>query len=477
MLFVLVTLVSVLITMPLSTRCQNVSLQSDKLLYAHSSLGGISSSIKDSDENYIMLIRLTDGIFFTKTNAKGDVEWMKKLDVYHLSDVCFVENKQGGFLVSYLSEQSNNLSVLYVNKDGSVLRDMKSIGAGHSSPYAITNAYDDGYIIVGAVYPSGHGSPNPFVMKIDKYANIVWRKIYHNADYGSARLIMKTHDGNYIVAGHSDNEFGWVTKINKVGDQVWKHDYHEFFVGSISSVLENQNGDYVLVGHHARDRHDYLRLLILKVDHHGNKIWQKKYDNQSEGLSHTFALSIKENKDGTYFVSGGSYFIDNAYHPAPLLLLIDSDGNEVGRHDSYRERDTYTGVKILASSEDTHEVIGMFYDKKADRYCIRTLTFVQSESLTEAVSITNFSVDLVSVKDHVYRAKACISTRQPCKVSLYVNDTLVFSIDQEVVVPVDCGVNLNQPLVLQEGNNVIKIIVTDSTGSTITKTQSILTKK
>ena len=112
-------------------------------------------------------------------------------------------------------------------------------------PYSIKATTDGGTIVAGYT-DSKDGDISAFpnreywdlwVLKLNKCGEIQWEKSFGGTNYESARDIVQTSDGGYIVAGETNSTDGgvvagyggtkdiWILKLNALGNLVWQKRY------------------------------------------------------------------------------------------------------------------------------------------------------------------------------------------------------------------------------------------------------------
>src|SRR6202008_1037230 len=76
-----------------------------------------------------------------------------------------------------------------------------------------------------------------WVVKLDRCGNIQWERSFGGSNYESARDVVQTTDGGYIVAGETNSTDGgvmpgfggtkdiWILKLNATGTLIWQKRY------------------------------------------------------------------------------------------------------------------------------------------------------------------------------------------------------------------------------------------------------------
>lgn len=171
---------------------------------------------------------------------------------------------------------------------------------------------DDGYLMGG----SGK------VVKVDMSGDMIWETSL-NATVNSA---LEVSDG-YILAGYAGppgtRVVFWLGKMDNEGSLKWSHIYGYYgtgnpYIESAKSVVQTRDGGYLLAGNTGENY-----AWVVKTDAHGNELWNRTYGGGEED-----ARAILRGNDGGYVVAGytGTYGTDDW---DAWLLKIDEQGNEV----------------------------------------------------------------------------------------------------------------------------------------------------
>ena len=226
-------------------------------LLAGSSEGKIGyEKSEDSRGNWI-------DYWIIKLDASGNQLWDKTIGgpaVDGLGDV--VETDDGGFLLG-----------------------------GHSFGQDLGNGYEK------TAVPHNY-SEDYWIVKIDANGDKIWDKIYGGEKYESCTKIIKTHDGNYLLAGSSNSAASyekseesrgnydfWLVKIDPDGNQIWDKTIGGNDGDYLRKAILTPDGGFLLGGGSSSDTgfeksqnnkggNDYW---VVKTDLHGNVEWDRTY--------------------------------------------------------------------------------------------------------------------------------------------------------------------------------------------------------
>jgi predicted secreted protein len=205
-----------------------------------------------------------------KLDSSGNQTWAKTFggtgdDTAHSVQ----QTSDGGYIVAGQKESSVGsgnkvMWVLKLNSSGdSVWAKTLSGGSQYDGAWSVQQTADSGYIVAGAIIPSGELLLVDRVLKLDSYGNQTWAKSFGAA---GAASVQQTTDGGFIVAGDTYPNFtGWVQKLDASGNQLWANTFTEYHV--INSVQQTTDGGFIMAGNTMQSDFNYW---VLKLDASGN---------------------------------------------------------------------------------------------------------------------------------------------------------------------------------------------------------------
>ena len=270
----------------------------------------------------------TKGIFVSKFNSSGTIQWIQKMPAHLTHANGFTVDKTGnasiiggfgnnGFIQTptiILTSNSNNMYLIKFNTLGvlqfAIKSDLGSSAIGENvSSDDKGNIYIIGKFINKVVLPcTSFTSPSVnhcFLVKYSPTGTCLWAKHLKSwsFDGGAANSKIKTDkDGNSYISGHFFNNFQFdSTKINS------HHDLSEY----------DQD------------------IFLAKVDSSGNLLWVRVLGGNSQELSGPLSIDIAGNTYlSGYFSSDPAYFDSrslNRLYPMPkdnyFTAKYNRDGN------------------------------------------------------------------------------------------------------------------------------------------------------
>lgn len=185
---------------------------------------------------------------------------------------------------------------------------------------SIIGCTDGGFMITGNIddyYRDGF-----YVMKIDSHGEKLWDQAYFSSR-SWAGPITETMDGSYMILGGDEVGY-YVVKIDSEGEIIQRNRLQTVPKAYFRTIVRNGEG-FILAGHAREDMGEWNRmnLLLLGLDRHGNKTWERIYRKER----HLEALDILPSGDG--FIVVGEYAQPEQPWGHAYFLRIDDCGNEI----------------------------------------------------------------------------------------------------------------------------------------------------
>ncbi|MBN8687229.1 MAG: gliding motility-associated C-terminal domain-containing protein [Chitinophagales bacterium] len=231
-------------------------------------------------------------------------------------------------------------------------------GGNVDIPYTIKITTDGG-TIAGGYTDSRDGdiTPQPnrdywdlWLVKLDKCGQIQWEKSVGGTGYESARDLVQTSDGGYLVLGETNSTDGgviagyggtkdiWLLKFSGTGNLEWQKRYGGTGLDVGNHIEALRDGSYLIAASSTsndgdiRNNHStgtYTDGVLMKVDAAGNLLWSKCF-----GGTKNEELFDIEVINGTIFATGFTNSVDGDIPPSQKnydvwLLAIDGNGNKV----------------------------------------------------------------------------------------------------------------------------------------------------
>jgi gliding motility-associated-like protein len=231
-------------------------------------------------------------------------------------------------------------------------------GSSTEIPYSIKCTADGGTIVAGYT-DSKDGEVQAhlhrdywdlWILKLDKCGNIQWEKSFGGTDYETAKDVVQTSDGGYIVLGETSSTDGdvvpgyestrdiWVLRIDVNGSLLWQKRFGGTGLDVGNNIYAMADGNYLIAASSSSNDGDisgnhgtggYTDGVLLKIDPNGKKLWSKCFG----GSKNDELLSIQVT-GSKIFVAGYANSIDGDIPVTQKnydvwLLATDLNGNKL----------------------------------------------------------------------------------------------------------------------------------------------------
>lgn len=202
---------------------------------------------------------------------------------------------------------------------------MRNVFGGTSSDVmsSIVRTSDGGYATAGSSQSSnGDASLNQggydfWIIKYNSRGSIVWQKTFGGTGDDTARSIIQTADGGYVIAGDTNSNNGnvsgfhgvidmWIIKISSSGALQWQRSLGGTSFDYSFSIVQSTDGGYAVAGRtesndgNVSGNHGDVDFWVVKLSSTGTLQWQKTFG----GTDGEIANSIIATADGGYAVAG-----------------------------------------------------------------------------------------------------------------------------------------------------------------------------
>jgi len=234
----------------------------------------------------------------------------------------------------------------------------KGIDAAHD---VITDK-DGNFVVIGKSNSYGGGDMNLNVLKLSPAGEIIWNKNYGADESEEGNAIVETHDGGYVIVGHSDS-YGagpdikdiWVLKIDNGGNKVWAKTFgSRESIDEAVDVVKTDEHHFLVVATTTPISGVKSNILLIKIDDKGNKNWEQSYGGEEAEI----AAGITKGKHG-YYIAGHTESHGSGKWDV-WVAHIDNRGHEKWAK-TYGGGDTEMANAIAADSEGNLIIAGYSY--------------------------------------------------------------------------------------------------------------------
>ncbi|MCX6317209.1 MAG: gliding motility-associated C-terminal domain-containing protein [Bacteroidetes bacterium] len=225
-------------------------------------------------------------------------------------------------------------------------------------PFTIKYTSDGGTVVAGYTdSKNGDVSPQPnrdywdlWIVKLDYCGIIQWEKSFGGTGYESARDLVQTNDGGYMVLGETNSTDGgviggyggtkdiWLLKLRADGTLEWQKRYGGSGLDIGNHIALTPEGNFLIAASSTSNDGDirgnhstgtFTDGVLLKISSTGSVLWSKCY-----GGTKNEELFDIEVINGITFLAGFTNSIDGDIPPNQKnydmwLLALDGNGNKV----------------------------------------------------------------------------------------------------------------------------------------------------
>lgn len=303
--------------------------------------------------------------WIVKLNTSGNILWEKSFGYQGAdSGISLIETNDQGFLITGI------LDVTASGGEGNTQRTANRHAGGDywalkldisgnlewsryfggnftDTPYGVVQTEDNGFIIAGSSDSedtdiSGNiGTYDFWVIKISSSGDFVWEKSFGGSQIDEARAIIKSGDGNYIIAGDTrsnDNDVSqnkgaadlWLIKISPTGNLIWEKTIGGSNFDVARAIENSQNNGFIISGSSRSSDIDVSEnkgqndAWILKTDNNGNLLWETTVG----GSNIDFSYDVAELANGSVIAVGDTAsndgdILENKGFSDLLIIKID----------------------------------------------------------------------------------------------------------------------------------------------------------
>jgi hypothetical protein len=271
---------------------------------------GDASLIQTSDNGY--LLYGTDATpVLGKTDADGNILWMKSCNYHQLQRVASITEKPaGGFLA--LAESYMGIYLIDLNTSGDTIRTFLLMDS-LQIPDGQQVEYDKSGKIIVAFSGRINGDYRSFITAIDSNFNEIWSLQLAQAGHGIVLNSFYINNDNSLLAGGTIftngtlEDVGYIAGISATGSLNWSKSLSDIHY-TVMDVELAPSGGYYLVGDHDN--------MITKINAAGDVLWRESLEptNQIGPSGNTLKVS------GNDILFFGNTFDLSSLNQTPVLI-------------------------------------------------------------------------------------------------------------------------------------------------------------
>jgi hypothetical protein len=288
-----------------------------------------------------------------------------------------------------LSRKTTNVEIKCVNSADSKLITVTQVqfnlillnaifgGQAYDTFTDFTTTPDGNFIAVGSSTSTkgdgagAKGGQDIWAIKFNNKGEKIWQKKFGGTDEDVAHSIVRTATNNYIILGSTLSANGdvsvnkgerdaWIIGIDGDGNLLWEKTIGGSAQDELFNLKPDADGSYLMAGWtYSNDgdvtsNHGDADAWIVKVDDHGNVLWQKTYGGSNQDV----AFDATPVSDGGYIFCGRVVSIDGDAADrtvetfAGWFVKINAAGNIAGKVYAGESAYDYGTVALEAANGD-----------------------------------------------------------------------------------------------------------------------------
>lgn len=274
-----------------------------------------TSIIQAPDGGFVLTGYTDNGMLLIKTDGNGVEQWNRSYGRGGCAalEAALIGTADGGFALTGDICCCKKITLLKTDADGRESWNRtftwETDGDFVSS---LLQTSDGGFVLVGSTYLAGTSNLDMLLVKTDTEGTELWKKTYGGKDDDSARSLVLTADGGFILAGDTqrggDADF-WLVKTDADGNEEWRRTYGGDETDRAYALIETVDGGYALTGYTSFSNTATTDLWLVKTDKEGKMQWYRMYG----GTGDDEGFALLQTVDGGFVLAGStsSYETDN----------------------------------------------------------------------------------------------------------------------------------------------------------------------
>ena len=217
------------------------------------------------------------------------------------------------------------------------------------------------YVVAGLTFSHGKGKSDIWVMKLAPNGQEMWRKYLGSDDFDWANDIIETREGNYILAGYSQdpqtgNNNAWVVELDRLGRVKWSRTYGGKEGDEAKSIVQTEDGGFAVAGFSHSYGQGKSDMWLLKLNNRGEELWQKTFGSQGSDR----AYDLVETPDAGFILAGYAtgFATQNMEDKADVLLIKTDRNGEIDWIKNYGTQENETAEAIIPTRDGNYVFAG-----------------------------------------------------------------------------------------------------------------------
>ena len=286
------------------------------------------TSVSDKNRHALLLF---------KTDSGGNEQWRTTNNGNSCEGYAVVASGAGNATVlGGGCDTGSGVATLTVIEDakGTIRQNWNYEAGGHATGTALISTGDGGYLFLaeGDSRASGRNDRDVMMYRIDSKGAVLWTKSFSGSLNDTARAVVATPDGGFVIAGSSINSESnrqeiLVIKLDGKGTEQWIRSIGTVNDETAQSIASTGDGGYVIAGTSCwRGRSGDCDIHVVRIDATGTTLMDRKYG----GNGREYAAVVLASPEGGYTIAGSSDSPDRGALDRDIYIVyIDDTGKEL----------------------------------------------------------------------------------------------------------------------------------------------------
>lgn len=234
---------------------------------------------------------------------------------------------------------------------------------------AVTETKDNCYIICSSQINDNPISmritdSNVYLLKINGQGEKIWEKTIHTEQQDTARAILNLSDGGCIICGYSFLQKQgmstlYVFRIDTSGNILWEKRFDRDYSSWAYNICKSHDNNMIIVGTINKNDQQQHDILLVKIDIHGNILWEKTIGGKGEDRGRA---CIETNNHDLLIIGQTNSFSDKENYDIYLSRL--TSGGDILWEQTFGEMKIEFGFSVIELGDD--EFIACGTTEKSD---------------------------------------------------------------------------------------------------------------
>jgi hypothetical protein len=187
---------------------------------------------------------------------------------------------------------------------------------------------DGGFAIIGRMLDYPATRYNFFLLRLDRFGNILWTKIYGGTLSELGRSVIECTTGGFALVGETHEDL-WLLRTDEQGTLIWNRTYGGIDKELCSTIVEAEAGGFTIAGSTYSFGAGGFDMWVLHTDHNGNLLWNLTFGSSD----HEMCRDMIVTPSGDYLLAGTTY--NNTQSQADAVFVCITSTGTLQWHHTY----------------------------------------------------------------------------------------------------------------------------------------------